>query len=219
MLPEVDLRSVWNMWNFYGWNFVSWFCGIGLIFKFALLVYFLRLSPSTALLADMTMNVASMLIFAITPAPSVYPLLLTWVLGIGFDHPINWILALFLAALIAAVVESLVGLGFPPRGLQEGVSASPIRQFGVCFLGHFPPRRLCACSSTPQAGSRPRVACVEFFPSQESNPDLYSYWGSPIRCYRLWNRGKRYSVGRVWREWSFRGEAFLQHNRIKGVCE
>jgi hypothetical protein len=114
MLPEVDLRGLYSMWNFYGWNFVLWFGGIGLILKFAFLVYLLRLSPSTALLADLAMNVTSCIIFAITPAPIVVPpLLLTWVLGIDGLHPINWILALFFAALIAAVVESLIlALGF-----------------------------------------------------------------------------------------------------------
>jgi hypothetical protein len=71
MLPEVDLRGLWSMWNFYGWNFVLWFGGIGLILKFAFLVYLLRLSPSTALSADLAMNVTSCLIFAITPVPSV----------------------------------------------------------------------------------------------------------------------------------------------------
>ena len=99
---------------FYGWNFVLWFGGIGLILKFAFLVYLWRLLPSSALLAGLAMNVTSCLMFAITLAPSVVPVLLVArVLGIDLEHSINWILALFFAALIAAVLESLVlALGF-----------------------------------------------------------------------------------------------------------
>ena len=173
MLPEVDLRAIWSMWNFYGWNFALWFGGIGLIVKFAFLIYLLRLSPSTALLADLAMNVTSCLIFAITPAPSVVPpLLLAWVLGIDFNHPINWILALFFAALIAAMVESLVlALGF--RQVVKKAFRLVLFVNLVCVSLAIFPHAAYLRAHPPQAGLSRWVAWIEFVPSDKR---ACSYW-------------------------------------------
>jgi len=88
------------------------------------------------------------------------PLLLTWVLGVGFDHPINWLLALFCAGLIAAVVESLVlAFGFSHVAWKKAfrlvllvnlvcVSLAVSRTPLICALIHH--KLTCV----------PRVACV-----------------------------------------------------------
>lgn len=167
MLPEVDLRALWTMWNFYGWNFVLWFGAIGLILKFAFLVHLLRLSPSTALLADLAMNGTSCLTFAITPAPIVVPpLLLTWALGINGLHPINWILALFFAALIAAMLESLVlALGF--RQVVKKAFRPIIFVNLVCVCLAIFPHAAYLRAHPPQAGVRPKVVRVESLPSKK----------------------------------------------------
>jgi len=41
---KVDLVAVANMWDAYGWDFVLWLFGFGLILKFISLIYLLRLS-------------------------------------------------------------------------------------------------------------------------------------------------------------------------------
>jgi len=155
------------MWNAYGWNFVLWLGGVGLIFKFALLSCFLRLSPSMSLLADLAMNVTSCLIFAITPAPALVPPMLLhqmlwhWSVGIGVEHPIHWISALFFAALIAAIVDFLIlALGFsqPIRAGFFGwilavnlvcVSLAAIPH--VAYVNSHPPE---ARSSYPKSGAQ-----------------------------------------------------------------
>jgi hypothetical protein len=160
MLPEIHLGAVWNMWNAYGWNSVLWFGGMGLIFKFALLAYFLRLSLSTALLADMATNVTSCLIFAVTPAPILVPSMLlhqmlwSWLLGIGVEHSIHWILALFFAALIAAIVDSLI-LAF---GFSQPI---PARCFGWVLAVNL----VCVCLT-----AIPHVAYVSSHPPQARSP-------------------------------------------------
>ena len=172
MLPEVDLREVWIMWNFYGWNFVLWFGGIGLILKFAFLVYILRLSPSTALLADLATNVTSCFMFAITPAPMLVPPLLLhrlvwiWALGIDRLHPINWILALFFAALIAAVVESLVlALGFRQIVFKKAFRLTLFVNLVCVCLAIFP-HAAYVRAHPPQAAIRPQLAYTECFSSE-----------------------------------------------------
>jgi hypothetical protein len=189
VLPEVDLRAVWNMWHFYGWNFVLWFCGIGLILKFAFLVYLLRLSPSTALLADMAMNVASCSIFAITPAPSVVPpLLLTWVLGVGFDHPINWLLALFCAGLIAAVVESLVlAFGFSHVAWKKAFRLVLLVNLVCVSLAVFPHAAYLG-AHPPQANLRPQGGVRWVVPSEKETQTFIPTGGSDSLLWKLANR-------------------------------
>ena len=163
---KVDLVAVANMWDAYGWDFVLWLFGFGLILKFISLIYLLRLSLDPALLARFLMNVTTCLTLAVTPTPMLLPpmvlhhFLWSWLLGIEQIHPINWILALLFAALIATAVDSsILALGF---GQQVGKKALRLIFFfnilavSLAMIPHY----YYVGAHPPQASASPRVASL-----------------------------------------------------------
>jgi hypothetical protein len=108
-LPHADLRSLWVI---YRWVFLWWVIPVGLVVKLIVGRYLLRLRWSICLMADVGMNLVSLLFVVIVPVGMVVLVVLGELLEraqvVEQSHPVIWVSALLLSSLIAAAAEALL---------------------------------------------------------------------------------------------------------------
>jgi hypothetical protein len=108
-LPHADMRGLWVT---YRWVFLWWALPIGLLVKMVIGRYLLRLRWSICLMADIGMNLVSLLFVVIVPVGIVVLVALGELLErahvVEQSHPVIWVSALLLSSLIAAAVEALL---------------------------------------------------------------------------------------------------------------
>jgi len=110
ILPRVDVRAAYSIYYRY---FLLWAIVLGLVVKFAYVVYFTQRSWGRRIAMDVEMNAASSLLnlIALPVAWLVWGLpkiALNRIFGTDYSDPVNWVGMLLIIAMIGALSEASV---------------------------------------------------------------------------------------------------------------
>jgi hypothetical protein len=123
ILPRVDVRAIYDMYFRY---FLLWVVVVGLVVKFAYVIYFKRQSWSRYIAMDVAMNAVSSLLIPVSFAVAwrllaVPRLALNRIFGTDDADPANWVPLVMVLAMIGALLEvSVIHFASKQRLGQKG---------------------------------------------------------------------------------------------------